>query len=217
MSIPDHSLPLLLDDFLESLYDREWPNLFPNGCHTQFNPTTKQVTGLIYEAAEANAGPLIIVSHSQGNIIVRNGIMGAMHLGKEEWIQNNLTWISAAPPLTNAEMNRARWKTHVIELHPNDCIDLVTDLGGGFCDGFFGTHDFVETYIRRITPYLRSILPPALEVTYNPSSTLHESLKRVAPYGTLVLPAGEYLETLTINQPVRIESQGGPARIGGRR
>ena len=36
------------------------------------------------------------------------------------------------------------------------------------------------------------------------------------PHGVLVLPTGEYLETLTINQPVHLESQGGPARIGTR-
>ena len=34
------------------------------------------------------------------------------------------------------------------------------------------------------------------------------------PHGVLVLPAGEYLETFTINQPVRIESRGGSAWIG---
>jgi hypothetical protein len=50
-----------------------------------------------------------------------------------------------------------------------------------------------------------------------PNTTLRESLKRVRPHGMLALPAGEYPETLTINQPVHLESQGGPARIGMRR
>jgi hypothetical protein len=142
-----------LDDFKEALYDRAWPELFPNGCKTQFNPTTKHVTGLLYDAAEKASGPITIVSHSQGDLIVRNGILGAMHLGKEEWIRQNLTWIITGPPLTEGEINQAVYKASVTILHPNDCIALVKDWSNGTCDASFGTHDFTKTYVPMIGEY----------------------------------------------------------------
>jgi hypothetical protein len=61
-------------------------------------------------------------------------------------------------------MQRARYQTRQVYLHPNDCIDFVQDLGGGTCDGLFGTHDFVETYIPLLTPWLLSQLA-ALEAS----------------------------------------------------
>jgi hypothetical protein len=57
-------------------------------------------------------------------------------------------------------------------------------------------------------PEERTVLPEGY--------TVQAGLAQIALCGTLVLPARDYPEKLTINQPVRLESQGGPARIGVR-
>jgi hypothetical protein len=145
----------VLVDFEESFYDRAWPGLFPHGCKTQFNPTAKQITGLLYNKAEETASqPITIVSHSQGNLIVRNGILGAMHLGKQAWISQNLTWIIAAPPLNAAEIAPAVHKQSLTLLHPEDCIALIKDgTIHRTCDPSFEKHDFIETYLPMLEPH----------------------------------------------------------------
>jgi len=84
-----------------------------------------------------------------------------MHLGKGEWIRQNLTWIITAPPLTEGEINQAVYKTSATILHPNDCIALVRDWSNGTCDASFGTHDFTETYIPMIEKYRRTAIEVA--------------------------------------------------------
>jgi|GEM_PF-4552599 len=69
-------------------------------------------------------------------------------------------------------------------------------------------HRFSSTKLHGVGLYLygqpvRSCGPRRLSY---PNTTLRESLKRVRPHGVLVLPAGGYPETLTINQPVHIGS-----------
>jgi len=87
-------------------------------------------------------------------------------------------------------------------------------------------HQYVPTdpYIeKQIVDIINNLLgrapdPSGLATLIDSSEglTVKARLARPLPGGTLVLPVGDYPETLTINQRVHIESYGGPARIGAR-
>ncbi len=61
----------------------------------QRNSATRKLTHLLYNAKK----PISIVSHSEGCIIVRNACFALFLLNKEQWIRDNLAWVTTGTPL----------------------------------------------------------------------------------------------------------------------
>lgn len=83
-------------DFGESIVDRFGPVFMPGKL--QFNSTTKQIAHLIYHSTE----PLSIVSHSQGSILVRNGLLIAERFKS---VRSNVAWVSTGTPMKSEEIH----------------------------------------------------------------------------------------------------------------
>ncbi len=61
----------------------------------QANVATRKLTSVLYNAKK----PISVVSHSEGCIIARNACFALFLLNKEEWIRDNLAWVTTGSPL----------------------------------------------------------------------------------------------------------------------
>jgi hypothetical protein len=61
----------------------------------QTNVATRKLTSLFYNAKK----PISVVSHSEGCTMVRNACFALFLLNKEEWVRDNLAWVTTGIPL----------------------------------------------------------------------------------------------------------------------
>jgi hypothetical protein len=90
---------------MEVVYAGIWPLLacaMPSerlsamgGGKIQANVATRKLTSLFYNAKK----PISVVSHSEGCTMVRNACFALFLLNKEEWVRDNLAWITTGIPL----------------------------------------------------------------------------------------------------------------------
>lgn len=102
--------PGITGDLWEAAYDRVWPlvvcTMEPDQVvearpgRVLVNSTSRRIAHIFYHAS----GPVSIVSHSQGCIIVRNACFALSILGKEKWVREKLAWVSAGTPLKRNEV-----------------------------------------------------------------------------------------------------------------
>jgi hypothetical protein len=264
--VPGHTgTPQAIDDLNEAIYDRLWPYTLGSGADlgeaadiastinsllsevlkipvtgtskgvpfTQLNPTTRQVTHLVYHATQ----PLTLVSHSQGNLIVRNAILTAGFLGREEWLRRdeNMTWVGTGVPLTDHEF----WPIAPDDLrtHDNDCVASIVGMRGNVDPGCSTvSHDFIQgEYVYEITAEgtVLAADPGGGNLTLlattcvdgrsdsgrcpsdQPSfQAIGQALFSTAPGGIMVIASGTYRETLWLSKRMTLLPAEGPGGYG---
>jgi len=245
--------PQAVDDITESIYDRVWPETLGVGASgldaiiksvlhlpgtsqgvpfTQLNPTTRQLTYLIYHSTE----PIILVTHSQGSLIARNALLTASLLSRESWIRNNVTWIAVGAPLSDWEvwpdLKPERFQIHV---NPGDPIGQIIGLRGGgqWSQPDIEKHNFQKSYLPWIeeesllassslvvgceTPHPQPFIyvngagtnACAYGTKSNPYRRLEQGVRMSSSGGIVYVQAGLYSERLRIEKRVTLMALGG--------
>ncbi|WP_168218748.1 hypothetical protein [Limnoglobus roseus] len=159
--------PTVKDDISEAVYDRSWPVNFatmnpggflpmlsaPNPPFAQLNPSTRQLTHLIYHAN----GPITVVTHSQGCIQMRNALLAAGSLGKESKIRSSVAWVATGTPVNDNEVWPRPSKYRYL-INANDPVASVIGIRGGSgttdpktYTGASSFHEPTTNYFPRIT------------------------------------------------------------------
>lgn len=91
-------------DIAQAAYQRTWPyiKVQPLGI-VQADPSTRQMAWILTHAE----GPITVVSHSQGCLIVRNALLTAARMEEAETktrIADRLTWIATGLPMRDEEI-----------------------------------------------------------------------------------------------------------------
>jgi hypothetical protein len=119
---------------------------------TQLNPTTRQITHLLYHSHE----PISIVSHSQGCLQVRNAILIAALFRGESWTHDNLAWVATGSPLlSDVEIwpwpKKSKKFKSLVE-HGDYVAQIIGLQGGpGTVNAMSGaSHHFITQYVKKI-------------------------------------------------------------------
>jgi len=158
--------PTCADDLSESIYDKTWPERLvgikiddvirllsaPNPPFAQLNPTTRQITYVIYHAG----GPVAIVSHSQGCLMVRNALLATALLDRESTVRHEVAWVATGTPVNDKEVWPMPAKYHY-EINATDPVPaLIGTRGGpGAKDSLrypARDHEPIRNYFPRIQP-----------------------------------------------------------------
>lgn len=141
---PPHSVVFTV---AQVVYDRLWLAKFP-ASFVQFNAVTKQVTHLLYHSD----GPISIVTHSQGCLIMRNALLTAhsVHGGN---VAHRVRWVATGVPLRDEEVPPCDRFTPLA--NPDDPVAQSLGLRVD-SDEFFkqnlAAHSFTRRYVSQIQP-----------------------------------------------------------------
>lgn len=159
------------DDVSEAVYDKLWPENFatgnwinevellvpgtalPSPPWAQLNPTTRQLTHLIYHARR----PISIVSHSQGCLQTRNALLAVGLLAEVGTVSHQVAWVATGTPVHEAEIWPWPAKYHRL-VNSNDPVAVWIGTRGGpgaFREETFTQasehHEPIANYIPRVT------------------------------------------------------------------
>jgi hypothetical protein len=151
------------DDISEAVEDKQWPEkvlgldvvkflALPSPPLVQLNHTTRQITHLLYHANR----PISIVSHSQGCLQVRNAILAAAILGKENEMRDRVAWVATGTPLNDHEIFFAPHK-HKYFKNQDDPVPTLIGMHGGAGTGAAARfqkpeHEPIKNYFPKIQP-----------------------------------------------------------------